>query len=112
MHGIHDVFPPHEDPDQDSLSVKKIRKGEGAWALRGDLLGFTANGDVGPKSIWLEEPKRDKLLVILHQWIRAGRNGHSGVEYSEFRSVIAKIRHAFVAIPNGLGLLSPYAMMF
>jgi PAS domain-containing protein len=107
MHGIHDVFPPHEDPDQDSLSVKKIRKGEGAWALRGDLLGFTANGDIGPKSIWLEEPKRDKLLVILHQWIRAGRNGHSGVEYSEFRSVIAKIRHAFVAIPNGLGLLSP-----
>jgi hypothetical protein len=107
MHGIHDVFPPHEDPDQDSLSYKKIKKGEAAWAVRGDLLGFTVDGGIGPKSIWLEEPKRDKLLVILQQWIRAGNTRGAGVEYAEFRSVIYKIRHAFVAIPNGVGLLSP-----
>jgi len=107
MNGVHDVFPPASDDDQDSLSLKKLKRGEGAWALRGDVLGFSTYGGVGPKSIWLAEDKRDKLLVILHRWIRAGRTGHSGVEFSEFRSVVAKIRHAFVAIPNGIGLLSP-----
>jgi len=29
------------------------------------------------------------------------------MEFAKFRSVVAKIRHAFVAIPNGIGLLSP-----
>jgi hypothetical protein len=39
-------------------------------------------------------------------WSRYAGNGQSGVEFMEFWSVLAKIRHAFIAIPNDIGLLS------
>jgi hypothetical protein len=107
MHGIHDVFPPDANDEQDSMSLKKLKKEDGAWALRGDLLGFAFNGDIGPKTMWLDEDKRDKILVVLQRWLRACRNGVEGIEFGEFRSVISKIRHAFISIPNGRGLLSP-----
>ena len=59
------------------------------------------------KMIWLEGPKRDALLTILKGWLRAGRNCGGGVPFGEFQSVISKLRHAFISIPNGKGLLSP-----
>ena len=65
MHSIHDVFPPDVNDEQDSMSLKKLKKEDGAWALRGDLLGFVFNGDVGPKTLRLDEEKSDKILVIL-----------------------------------------------
>ena len=65
MNGIHDVFPPSDDPASDSISVKKLKKGKGAWALQKDLLGFEFDGSPGTHTIWLEEEKRDKLLVTL-----------------------------------------------
>ena len=33
LHGIHHVFPPAEAEDDDPNSVKKLRKGDGDWAL-------------------------------------------------------------------------------
>jgi hypothetical protein len=71
------------------------------------MLGFVFNGDTGPKTLWLDEEKRDKILVILQRWLRSCRNGVEGIDFGEFRSVISKIRHAFISIPNGRGLLSP-----
>lgn len=55
LHGIHDVFPPCETDDKDPISLKKLTKGEGAWALHKDLLSFIFDGNVGPRSIPLEE---------------------------------------------------------
>jgi hypothetical protein len=65
MHGIHDVFPPDDNDEQDSMSLKKQKKGDEALALLGDQLDFVFNGNVGPKTLWLDEDKRDKILVIL-----------------------------------------------
>jgi hypothetical protein len=56
--------------------------------------------------MWLEEEKWAKLLTTLHSWIRAGSLGQ-GVPSQEFKSVVAKLRHAFTALPGGRGLLSP-----
>ena len=105
MHGIHDVFPPNEVDKQDPISEHKLRK-DGAWALVKDILGLTFDGDA--KTIWLEDDKRRALITILHGWIRAGRHATHGIPFDEFRSVIYKIRHAFITIPAGKGLLSPF----
>ena len=105
MHGIHDVFPSNEDDNEDAISLKKLRKHEGTWMLRKEILGFEFYGE--EKTLWLEEGKRNVLLTVLKGWIRASAVTNAGVPFEDFRSVIAKIRHAFIAIPNGKGLLSP-----
>jgi hypothetical protein len=105
VHGIHDVFPANDNDDEDPISFKKIQRGDGTWSLRKDVLGFTFDGD--DKTLWLEAPKRDALLTILHQWLRASRASQAGIAFTEFESVVAKVRHAFIAIPAGKGLLSP-----
>ena len=68
-------------------------------------MGFTFDGI--DKTLWLEEPKREALLATLQKWIRAASSRTAGIPFEEFRSVIAKLRHAFTSIPAGKGLLSP-----
>jgi hypothetical protein len=105
MHGIHDVFPPDINDDEDPISEKKMKKGEGLYDTKKMLLGFNFNGDA--KTMWLESAKREKLLTILKGWIRTGKQGSAGIPLGDFESIIAKIRHAFQSIPAGCGLLSP-----
>ena len=45
MHGIHDVFPSNEDDNEDAISLKKLRKHEGTWMLRKEILGFEFYGE-------------------------------------------------------------------
>ena len=106
MYGIHDVFPPDEDDEDDPISLKKLKKKEGSWALVKDILGLTFDGD--NKTVWLEDTKREAILTILHGWIRSSRNATHGIPFNEFRSILYKIRHAFTTIPAGKGLLSPF----
>ena len=105
MRGIHDVFAPDDDDDNDPISFKKLEKGEGRYSTRKCILGFDFDGR--EKTLWLEEEKRAMLLTILHGWIRGDTKAHAGIPFKEFESVVAKLRHAFTAIPAGKGLLSP-----
>ena len=73
-------------------------------ALLKDLLGFDFDGD--NKTMQLEDKKREFLLAVLHTWIRTVSGKTAGIEFSEFESVIAKIRHGFMCIPGGNGLLT------
>ena len=104
MMGIHDVFPADEDDEEDPISMKKLKKGEGEYSTRKTLLGFNFDGTT--KTMWLEEAKREKLLTVLKGWIRMASR-ERGIAFTEFRSIIAKIRHAFTCIPQGVALLSP-----
>jgi hypothetical protein len=104
MTGIHDVFPANVVDGNDQISEKKLLKGEGQYSLFKTLLGFDFDGK--RKTLWLEEEKQAKLLTILHGWIRSG-NLDRGIPFGELESVVAKLRHAFVALPGGRGLLSP-----
>jgi len=106
MTGIHDVFPADKIDGEDPVSHKKLLKQEAMWALTKDILGFTFDGD--EKTIWLEEPKRKSLLATLHKWLRDARKyKNKGIPFDEYRSTLSKLRHAFISIPCGLGLLSP-----
>ena len=106
MYGIHDVFPPDAKDNDDPISNKKLDKQEGSWATIKDILGLTFDGV--NKTIWLESEKRDVLLTILTGWLRAGRDKKFGIPFSEFQSVVAKVRHAFLTIPAGRGLMSQF----
>ena len=104
MTGIHDVFPADADDDEDPISLKKLKQREGEYSTRKTLLGFDFDGV--HKTMWLEEAKREKLLTVLKGWIRMASR-ERGIAFTEFRSVTAKIRHAFTCIPQGVALLSP-----
>jgi hypothetical protein len=105
LHGIHDVFPPSSDDTTDPVSAKKLRKGDGTYDTTKCLLGFDFDGV--NKTIWLEKTKRASLLTILHQWIRGSKKAKRGIPFAEFELVIAKLRHAFTALREGQGMLSP-----
>ncbi len=104
MAGVHNVFPANITDSEDPILEKNLLKGEGQYSLIKTLLGFEFDGK--QKTMWLEEEKQAKLLTPLHSWIRAGSPGR-GVPFQEFESVVAKLRHAFTALPGGRGLLSP-----
>ncbi len=58
MHGIHDVFPPDAEDSNDSISEKKLNKGEGRYETQKMLLGFDFDGE--GKMMWLEAAKNMK----------------------------------------------------
>jgi hypothetical protein len=104
MTGIHDVFPTNIIDGNNQISEKKLLKGEGQYSQSKMLLGFDFDGQ--HKTIWLEEGKRAKILTMLHGWIRAG-NHDQGIPFQEFESVVGILGHAFTALLEGRGLLSP-----
>ncbi len=106
MTGIHDVFPANEDDDgDDPILEKKLKQLEAKYATLKTLLGFHFDGI--NKTMWLESAKREKLLTMLRGWIHTSHRGTAGIQFKEFESTIAKIRHAFTCIPMGASLLSP-----
>jgi hypothetical protein len=105
MTGIHDVFPADEIDSNNPISEKKLKQLDGEYSTKKTILGFDFDGI--EKTIWLEEAKRAHLLMVLHGWIRSSRTGSSGIPFKKFKTVVAKIRHAFTAIPAGWRLLTP-----
>jgi hypothetical protein len=83
----------------------KLKQLEAQYATLKTLLGFHFDGI--NKTMWLKSAKGKKLLTILQGWIRTGHRGTAGIQFKEFESTIAKIRHAFTCIPMGTSLLSP-----
>ena len=104
MHGIHDVFPEHKYDATDPIAKNKLLKGKGQMSTSKMLLGFNFNGK--DKTMWLETAKRDQLLTILHSWICTSERRAQGIPFKEIELVLAKIRHAFTALPDGVGLFS------
>ncbi len=105
MMGVHDVFPESDVINQDPISEKKLEKCEAQFDMTKTLLGFDLDGEA--KTLWLTKEKRAALLLILKGWIRTSVRTNTGIPFQHFESVIAKLRHAFTAIPAGAGLLSP-----
>jgi hypothetical protein len=85
--------------------AKKLQKGDGTFKSKKCILGFDFDGD--SKTIWLEEEKGAALLTILHQWLRGATKSKQGIPFAEFKSVMVKLQHAFMALREGQGLLIP-----
>jgi hypothetical protein len=105
MTGIHNVFPADKNDANNPISEKKLKQLDGEYSTTKTILGFDFGGV--NKTLWLEEAKRAHLLTVLHGWIRSSRSGTTGIPFKELEVVVAKVRHAFTAIPAGRGLLTP-----
>jgi hypothetical protein len=107
MCAIHEVFLPDVDDEADPISFKKLLKQEGSWDTAKEILGFCFHG--GDKTIWVSEGKRDALIATMKGWLRANaKNTAYGIPFPEFRSILYKVRHAFLSVPAGKGLMSPF----
>jgi hypothetical protein len=104
MTGIQDIFLANIVDSNHSISEKKLKKGEGVYSTIKTLLRFDFDGKL--KTLWLEEEKRAKLLTTLKGRIQSA-SLERGVRFKEFESITAKLRHAFLALQGGKGLLSP-----
>jgi hypothetical protein len=104
MFGIHDVFPANANDENDPISLKKLKQLEGQWALEKEILGFDFDGE--DKSMILGTQKRDFILDTLRLWVRQANKGRTGIPFAEFKSLVCKLRHSFIALPAGKCLLS------
>ena len=99
MHGIHSVFPANADDDEVPISLKKLKKFDGAWAINKDLLGWTFDGIA--KSLELEVEKLDAILATLKSWCRAQM-----IPFEEFRKTACKVQNATIAVPAARALFT------
>ena len=104
LHGIHSVFPPPNVTGHngaDPVSVKKLLKGEGVWAVRKEILGWVMDGST--MCIELSDKKQETILQDLKQALRKKR----GLRFKSFEKLVGKLRHASIGIPAGKYLFGP-----
>ncbi len=105
LNGIHDVFPPNDtDDNEDPTSLKKLLKGDGAWDVVKEILGWVFDGDA--KTIELAPEKVTERLAIVEECLTAARTGRA-IPMAKFQKVVGKLRDTAIGIPAGLGLMSP-----
>ena len=100
---IHDIFPPSPtEVAEDPVLFKKLHQGEGAWAIRKDILGWTFDGE--HKTMELEDKKYDKIMAAIKKALRSKH----GVPFKDFEKLKGKLVHASQGIPAGRGLFQPF----
>mmetsp|Transcript_15405 Transcript_15405/g.35256 ORF Transcript_15405/g.35256 Transcript_15405/m.35256 type:complete len:556 (-) Transcript_15405:1075-2742(-) len=103
LHAIHDIFPASpDDPENDPESLKKLKKREGAWAVRKDILGWELQGK--DKTVQLDEGKYDKLMTLTKEALRS----KSGMPFNQYEKMLGKMRHASWGVPGSNGLFTPF----
>ena len=104
LHGIHSVFPaapdPIGDPDDEPISLKKLTEGDGVWAFRKEILGWIFDGI--NRTIELPPGKLSKIKVSTKEAMH-----RQGLPAKALESLVGKLQHACLGIPNGKGLLGP-----
>ena len=104
MHAIHSVFPPpaitgHDG--EDPISLKKLRKGEGVWEVRKEVLGWVMDGAL--RCIELAEKKQAEILREIKTVLRR----RNGIPFKRFEKLLGRLRHAAIGIPAGRNLFGP-----
>jgi uncharacterized membrane protein (DUF485 family) len=98
LHAIHAVFPPpsvsgHVD-GRDSVSAKKLHKGDATWLPAKLLLGFQADGSPGPcRTIGLPREKTDSYRAHVQRVLASPYVG-----FNEFRRLQGRLQHASFAM--------------
>ena len=103
IEAIHSVFPPPEvtgHAGEEPISMKKLREGDGLWAVQKELLGWAFDGI--SRCIELPTSKVESLLTDLHTTSRS-----KTVPYKAFEKLRGRLRHACIGISAGKGLMGP-----
>ena len=103
LHAIHSIFPPpppgNTDPDREPVSLKKLQE-EGIWAFQKEILGWIFDGI--NRTIELPPGKLTKIRAAVKELLH---RQHTST--TNFQSLVGKLQHALMAVPNGKALLAP-----
>jgi hypothetical protein len=108
MHAIHAVFPP---PDvtgctgKDSVSEKKLAKGDATFKVTEELLGFEFCGATGTgRTVGMRKEKQEKYVAQIQNALKQPR---SFVTLPAFQSLRGKLGFATNCIPCLRGIMTP-----
>lgn len=109
LHAIHAVFPPpdvsgHKD-GRDSVSERKLKKGDARWKPYEVLLGFGVRGSTGAaRTVALPADKKDKYVARVQDALEKPRNY---MLFNEFQKLHGKLQHASAIMPCMRGFMTP-----
>ena len=99
LHSIHATFPAPEvsghTGGKDSISLKKLEKGDARWAPTKELLGFLVDGDC--HTVQLSRAKADGITKDLKRT----------VAIKIFQKIVGKLQHAAIILPASKPLFTP-----
>jgi hypothetical protein len=109
LHAIHAVFPPpdvlHHEGGRDSISEKKLKKGDARWKSAEVLLGSTMSGLPGAgRTVALPQAKVDKYSARIRAALARPRNF---ISFGEFQKIHGQMQHASDVMPCMKGFMSP-----
>lgn len=109
LHSIHGIFPPPDvlghDGGKDSISEKKLNKGDGRFKRAETLLGARLAGGPGAdRTVGLPKEKLDKYVGHIDGAL-AQRNNY--VTIDNFRKLHGKLQYCGSFLPHLRGFMSP-----
>ena len=109
MHSIHSLFPPPEvlehENGKDSISRKKVNRGDARFEATKELLGLLMCGSPGDKRmIGLPETKKDKYREAIR---RALESPAYRISLRQYQKILGKLVYAGAVIPGMRKLFTP-----
>jgi hypothetical protein len=104
LYGIHSIFPPPEVTQhkggKDSVSIKKLEKGDAKFMPLKVVLGFLLDGK--GRTVRLPQDKADRICLELTRMLKKNR-----IPLKRFLSSVEKVSNATRILPAAKGLLTP-----
>jgi hypothetical protein len=104
LYGVHSIFPPPEITNhkggKDSISIKKLEKGDATFMTKKLVLGFMLDGK--ERTVRLPLEKAEKIDTELQRLLKKSR-----VPSKQFLSITGKVSNATRILPAAKGLMTP-----
>ena len=109
LHSIHGIFPTPEvlqhEGGRDSVSERKLEKGDARFKPDEVMLGFLLDGRFGRRRlVALPRDKKDRYRSKVQDALSKPRNY---ISFNEFQKIHGKLEHAAVAMPCMRGFMTP-----
>jgi hypothetical protein len=109
MHSIHAVFPPPEilnhQGGKDSISQKKVDKGDAKFQTEKEMLGVMLRGALGSERlVGLPLAKRDKYVGAIQEALDSPAHR---VGLNSFQKIVGKLQFAAQTLPAMWGFFTP-----
>ena len=109
MHSIHGIFPPpkvlNHHGGKDSISRKKVDKGDATFSSVKETLGVMMYGSPGGKRlVGISESKKDKYVARIRQALASPAHR---VSLKVFQQMLGQVQHVSAIMPSMKGHFTP-----
>ena len=109
MHGVHAVFPPpevlHHKGGKDSISTKKVTRGDASFTVEKELLGSHMVGRPGAQRlVGLPKNKKDKYVAAVQSALSSPAHR---VGLRQYQKILGKLQYASGVMPAMRGHFTP-----